>query len=225
MLVTNLNDIRNLISNKSLLVFDFDGVVSDSVEVKTDAFAKLYHQHGSDIVKQVVQHHRCNGGMSRFEKITYYHKKHLGKKISASELNDLSRCFSKMVVDSVISAPEILGIRSFLDYHCGQGKYCVVNSATPQEEIIDIVNKKGLGKYFSSVVGSPTSKVDNLLLLLDQMCCMHKDAVFFGDSHSDFIASNKLCIDFVGVGNAIIPYLDAAKGMHYQIENFIGIYE
>ncbi|MEE9509964.1 MAG: HAD hydrolase-like protein [Candidatus Bathyarchaeia archaeon] len=48
--------------------FDFDGVLADSVEVKTRAFAKLFESYGPEIQARVVEHHRKNGGMTRKDK-------------------------------------------------------------------------------------------------------------------------------------------------------------
>ncbi|MBT7899475.1 MAG: HAD hydrolase-like protein, partial [Candidatus Marinimicrobia bacterium] len=56
------------------IIFDFDGVIADSVQVKTDAFASLYEQYGDNIVTKVIEHHEANGGMSRFKKIKLYHE-------------------------------------------------------------------------------------------------------------------------------------------------------
>ena len=42
--------------------FDFDGVLADSVEVKTRAFYRLYEGHGPEVAAQVAAHHRANGG-------------------------------------------------------------------------------------------------------------------------------------------------------------------
>ena len=55
------------------IIFDFDGVVLESLNVKTNAFKKLYEPYGSDISKKVVEHHLENGGVSRFDKIKFYH--------------------------------------------------------------------------------------------------------------------------------------------------------
>ncbi len=41
------------------IFFDFDGVLADSVEIKTLAFAKLFEQYGKEVVNIVVEHHRC----------------------------------------------------------------------------------------------------------------------------------------------------------------------
>ena len=54
------------------IVFDFDGVIAESVQVKTNAFAELYGPFGNDVVQKVISHHEANGGVSRYEKIKYY---------------------------------------------------------------------------------------------------------------------------------------------------------
>ena len=51
------------------IIFDYDGTISDSVNIKTEAFAKLYSAYGNQIVKKVVYYHLSNGGISRFDKI------------------------------------------------------------------------------------------------------------------------------------------------------------
>ena len=53
------------------IIFDFDGVILDSVNIKTEAFYKLFEQYGSKIANQVVDYHIINGGMSRFKKFEY----------------------------------------------------------------------------------------------------------------------------------------------------------
>ena len=61
-----------LIKSKQILIFDFDGVILDSVHLKTEAFAELYEKFNNNIVSEVREFHEKNGGMSRFEKIHYY---------------------------------------------------------------------------------------------------------------------------------------------------------
>ena len=43
------------------LIFDFDGVILESVETKTRAFAELYKDKGPDVVDKVVRHHLAHG--------------------------------------------------------------------------------------------------------------------------------------------------------------------
>ena len=49
------------------IIFDFDGVLVESVDVKTRAFASLYEKYGQKVVAQVEDYHLNNGGIARFE--------------------------------------------------------------------------------------------------------------------------------------------------------------
>ena len=69
-------EIIKILDTKSVFVFDFDGVLADSVNIKTLAFYELYKEYGGSISSKVVEHHEANGGMSRFDKFKYYHHKH-----------------------------------------------------------------------------------------------------------------------------------------------------
>ena len=45
------------------IIFDFDGVIVESIDSKTRAFSQIYSKFGRDIIKKVVSHHENNGGM------------------------------------------------------------------------------------------------------------------------------------------------------------------
>ena len=53
------------------VVFDFDGVILESADCKTDAFVELYEPHGPDVVAKVRAHHLANLGISRFKKFAW----------------------------------------------------------------------------------------------------------------------------------------------------------
>ena len=48
------------------IFWDFDGVIADSVNVKTDAFYEMYLPYGKHIADKVRQYHLNNGGVSRY---------------------------------------------------------------------------------------------------------------------------------------------------------------
>ncbi|MGB9498885.1 MAG: hypothetical protein ACKVE4_03865 [Dissulfuribacterales bacterium] len=58
------------------IFFDFDGVIFDSVNVKTDAFANMFEVYGAEVRDAVVKYHLDNGGVSRMEKFKYYYRHH-----------------------------------------------------------------------------------------------------------------------------------------------------
>ena len=61
------------------IIFDFDGVILDSVDVKTKAFKQMYSIYGDDVMRKVVDYHLLNGGISRYEKFKYFHENFLNR--------------------------------------------------------------------------------------------------------------------------------------------------
>jgi len=222
-LIEDTKIIHDFLESKELLVFDFDGVLADSVEIKTDAFAEIYKPFGENIVAKVVDYHRRNGGMSRFDKFKHYHSSYLDLQLSDYQLLKLSEQFSALVVNAVIASNEVPGANNFLQYQCLNNKKCIINSATPQKEICQIIDKRGMTKYFNGIYGSPSSKYDNLILALSNSEVSYKDVVFFGDAKSDLQAADTLQIDFVGVGKKMHDLLISLDAQYYFINDFLNL--
>jgi beta-phosphoglucomutase-like phosphatase (HAD superfamily) len=208
--------------------FDFDGVLADSVEVKTEAFAKLYEPYGPEVVAQVIDHHRRHGGMTRTDKFLHYHRDYLGRTLSDEEMAELCWEFSELVVDKVVGAREIRGAGEFLRKWCSQLP-CFVISATPQEEIRQIVRRRGMMGYFEEVLGAPASKKDNLQRLLNQFHLNPSKCCLFGDAESDYRAAYACGVEFIGiVDDADGPLIRALPEIRYtkdftDVENKFGL--
>ncbi len=184
---------------KLLYIFDFDGVLADSVDVKTQAFAQLYRQYGEDFVKQVVEYHKQNGGMSRFDKFRYYHQHLLKIPLDEGIMDALSKEFSELVVNKVVESSEILGVSDLLEYCEQQRIICAINSATPEDELHEIIELRGWNKYFQYIYGSPNSKFDNINKIIKNTKFSKSNAVFFGDSMNDYAAAKASGVDFIGI--------------------------
>ena len=211
--------VKDFVLSNDVFVFDFDGVLVDSAEIKSEAFAQLYGTYGDkDAVDNIVNHHRNNGGMSRFDKFRYYHKVFLEKKITEEDLLALGESFSNIVTSRVILAQEINGTDFFLSKYCKHNKKCIINSATPQKEISEIVKQRSMSDYFFAVYGSPSTKVENLYKLLSGYDA--SKIVFFGDAKSDIEAAIKVGVNFVGVGEYMIENIESFNAEFYAIEDF-----
>ncbi len=202
--------------------FDFDGVLADSVEVKTRAFAELFRPFGPGIQDRVVDHHQRNGGMPRRDKFRHYYSVFLQKSLDEEGLARLCRQFSSLVVGEVVAAPEIPGARNFLEEWYGKAK-CFVISATPDNEISVIVHRRGLKHYFNEILGSSRSKRENLALLLEKYDFKPAKCFFFGDAESDYRAARACGVDFVGiVPGPDAPLLQVAPEISWA-RNFVGM--
>ncbi len=206
--------------SKQLVVFDFDGVLADSVEVKTEAFARLYEPYGADVVAQVISHHRNHGGMSRFEKFKFYHREFIGESLDEHGLVALADAFSSLVKQAVVDAPEIPGAKAALQNLCNRGITCAVNSGTPQQEMIDIVKQRSWAEFFVKVYGAPASKKENLEKIIEDCAVTVGQTIFFGDARSDLEAAVSLKVDFIGVGDWIRTELDALDAKYFSIMDY-----
>lgn len=168
-----------------LIVFDFDGTLCDSADVKTDAFHALYlDEHGPRFADAVRRYHIENAGVSRYDKIRHIESEMLGDPPSPERVQEVAERFSDLVERAVIAAPLFPGVASFLERAHAVVPLAVA-SATPTEELARIVTAKGIGDFFVSVDGSPRSKGDILRGLLDDAGIEPADAVMVGDQPSD----------------------------------------
>ncbi len=166
-----------------VVLFDFDGVLVDSVPIKEQAFGALYTEHGAEVVASVKAYHRANGGLSRFEKFQYYHQALLGgtSPLSRDELDALSQKFSAHVVQMVIDAEEMQHASEVLRALHSQVPMHLL-SATPEEELIRIIEARKMGEYFRSIHGSPQKKSTHIEALVKYHGYEKKEMVLIGDA-------------------------------------------
>jgi len=178
------------------IIFDFDGVICESLDVKAEAFYELYLPYGKDIALKVKQFHLQNGGMSRFDKFEYFESNFLNKNINRNIIIELAKKFSNIVKEKVIKAPLVEGIEDFLKND--SKKYnCFIVSATPIEELQVIVEKKDLSKYFKEILGTPKNKIELVDYLIKRYNINTNHTLFIGDAKTDFLTAKEHKINFI----------------------------
>ena len=179
------------------IIFDFDGVIVDSVDVKGHAFAEIYQKFGEVITQKVLSHHRLNGGMSRSSKFKFYHHTLLNTDLNDKELGKLENRFSDLVLERVIASPYINGAYEFLkENHKLYDLY--ISTGTPESEIITILNARKINRYFKIVYGSPLLKKDQVKKILKIGQYSNSEVVFVGDSITDKDAAIQNQTYFIG---------------------------
>lgn len=196
------------------IIFDFDGVLAESVDIKTKAFTRLFEHEGERVVKEIVEYHIKNAGVSRFEKFGYIYKEILKKPLTDVDFQDLCNRFSQLVVDEVVNAPFVKGAKEFLENYSSIYD-CYVASATPQEEMEKIVKRRQMSRYFKGIYGSPKKKGDIVREILATYTLRHAATSF----HSVLSPPSSVLLtqpsvlspqSFVYVGDALSDY-EAAK--------------
>lgn len=191
-------------SKPSVVLFDFDGVVCDSVNVKTQAFDALYHDQSTAFRELVRDYHLKHGGISRYEKIRYYEQLLIGTAPTEAEVDAKAADFTRIVVDQVVASPYLPGAIEALECLHDVAR-CYVVSGTPQGELRDIVSRRHLSSLFLGVFGSPRKKADIIRSILDAENVASWDAVMIGDAMTDYDAANDTGVAFIGVVQSSDP--------------------
>lgn len=179
------------------IIFDFDGVLVESVDVKTRAFAELYRSHGETVVQQVVAYHLAHGGVSRYEKFRYFHRVFLDLELGDEEEGWLASRFSALVEDAVVAAPWVRGAKQFVAaYHDRLPLY--VASATPSEELLRIVRRRGVWTFFREVAGTPEKKGEIIRRVVAQHGYSPQRVLMVGDALADLEGAEFAGVSFLG---------------------------
>lgn len=178
-----------------LVFWDFDGVLKDSVAVKTDAFVRLFQRFGGDIASRVRSHHEKNGGMSRLEKMPLY-LEWAGENVTPQNIEAYCQRFSDIVLRRVIAAPWVAGVERILRKNPYAQEFILV-TATPQDEITEILESLDLRSCFSEVFGAPTKKGEAICDCLSRRDALRSRCLMIGDARADMDAALENGIPFL----------------------------
>lgn len=187
--------VRAQITSFETVFWDFDGVIKESVDVKAQAFVKLFEQYGEQVVDRVRLHHEANGGMSRFDKLPLY-LRWAGEDPTEGRVNQMCDRFSELAFQQVIDAPFVPGAEDYLRKNFRRQTFVLV-SATPQREIERILHALDLGQCFANVFGAPTAKATAIGLTLRSRGLSGHDCLMIGDARADFTAAEVNHLNFL----------------------------
>ena len=174
---------------------DFDGVIKESLEIKTLAFKKLFSFNNDTIIKKIIDHHLKHSGVSRYEKIPLY-LKWSNKEINQDNVNKFTTKFANIVKNEVINSNWVLGAEEYIKNNKYDQNFYLI-TGTPQDEIEHILQKLDIKTFFSLVFGSPKKKKDSINEIINLSKLDRNKCLMIGDSLEDFNAAKLNDISFL----------------------------
>lgn len=177
------------------VIFDVDGVIIESAEIKTKAFELLFADY-PDKVGGIVDYHKRNAGISRYLKFRHFYEKMLGQELSSQKEAELGERFSQIVLEQVLKAPLVPGAIDFLSRNKDR-YYFFIASGTPDEELRNIIDYRQLSYLFREIHGTPKQKTEIIEDILDRYSFKKNEVVFIGDAESDRTSAEKVGVFFI----------------------------
>ena len=206
----------------SCLVFDCDGVILESVPIKTRAFVRIAAPFGPEAVDSLVMYHKAHGGVSRYKKFEWLYREVLGCEITQEELADLGRLYSEIAFEELCRCALVPGAEAVLKSWKGRIPMYVCSGA-PHEELNLILTRRGLDHYFAGIYGSPPAKAELLNGILKRAKVAPATTVMVGDSVTDLDAAEAVGTRFYGRGSELqggsFPWGEDLTGLNGWLES------
>ncbi|MDR2055864.1 MAG: haloacid dehalogenase-like hydrolase [Desulfovibrio sp.] len=183
----------------SALVFDCDGVILESADIKSRAFFALAEPFGLDAQRRFLRYHERHVGVSRFAKFSWLYATIEGRAISPEESEELGRRFAGLCKEAVLAAPFVSGFQDLLEEWHGRAPLFVA-SGTPRRELAEILEARGIAGKFAGVYGTPPDKAALLRRLIADHALDPAATVMFGDGETDYEAARQAGTLFFGRG-------------------------
>ena len=187
------------------LIFDFDGVLVESNEIRFEGFRQLFSEYPKNQVDDLINYVKANGGVSRYEKIRYFFEIIRDETIDDIGVIDWAERFSQIVKQKVIEAKPVKGSLEFLK-QCQSEFDLAIVSGSDQEELRDICRYRFLDMFFLEILGSPTLKKDNIEILMSKFGWIKEESIYIGDSLNDLEAAIVNKIDFMGRSSGLVDW-------------------
>ena len=183
-------------NDPKVLVFDFDGVLLESVNVKDEAYRDLFPDITAEQRQAVYDFHRATPGIHRRVKVERILTEVLNRPADEAIVDSALERIREIVWERLMECPEVTGVRAFLEDHEHLPKYVV--SAAPHEELRELAEARDLTRYFRGVLGSPPGKVELLHRIVRWEGVAPTAATMYGDKITDLRAAEDVGLRFVG---------------------------
>ena len=187
--------------NIKTILWDFDGVILESMSIRDSGFEKVLEEYPKDQVKQLLDFHRLNGGLSRYVKFRYFFENIRGEDVTEEAVLQLAERFSKIMKELLVDRR--LLIEDSLNFINNESNNILMHivSGSDGTELRLLCKELGISDYFKSIDGSPTPKKILVQQVLSQFSYCPESVVLVGDSINEYEAAVENGIRFWGYNN------------------------
>jgi len=187
--------LQNL-SQYKCAIFDCDGVILQSNDIKTDAFRDALLGEPVDLVDQFISYHKNNGGVSRYKKFEYYYKSIKQVVDYQNESEKAAKRYAITVLSKLKKVDYVPGALDMIIYFNKINVPCYVLSGGDEEELKTVFKFRGIDNKFIDILGSPETKQQHATSMVNNNKITYP-GVFFGDASLDMEIANYIKFDFI----------------------------
>jgi phosphoglycolate phosphatase-like HAD superfamily hydrolase len=202
------------------VIFDFDGTLIDSDEVKDTAYHLLFPDVPPELIDKARAPEEAKARRGEGSRETIIRailerlsEEGLFKGELEQELPKYLEKYSSNVKELLVSVPEIPGAKTMLKALHGN-MLLFLNSGTPDQYLTDILESRDLRVFFTKTYGCSTgNKIENTKKIVEEHVLDPSNVVFVGNNEADKECATALGLHFIPVMSAHSDFK-----MHYEHE-------
>lgn len=179
-----------------LVLFDFDGVLFNTNQAKTEAFRLTLQGYPEQLVEQFINYHLLNGGIGRKAKFEYFLTTILKESYEPEKLDGLLLKFKENCGTCVAGAAPLPGMLEFLTSRLPIDTPKGICSGGDKHEISDLLERYSILDAFNNIWGNEESKMSHAT---ERIRPHYERVLFFGDARYDLDVAEAHNFDFVFV--------------------------
>lgn len=201
-----------------LVVFDLDGVVVDSNELKVECMREALAEFGTELVGPYIHEFRRTFGRTRREHFLSFHRYHLGGEEATGERFETfyqryAGGYAELLAERYPKAPLCPDADVLVRSLSARGLPLYVATGTLTAEAERVLDGHGLAGEFRAVLGGDEPKARRLSTALAAVGAAPGEAVLLGDSRQDLLAAQTVGMGFVLVnGHGFFPPAQVLDG-------------
>jgi phosphoglycolate phosphatase-like HAD superfamily hydrolase len=166
------------------LVFDFDGTLVDSSNIKQRAFVAAISDAVSASESDIERAYCAHGTLNRVPQLFNAYRDLVGRDPDDRELETMVSNYGSFVLTRRSEVRLFNGMREFLAAH-RLNFYLAVASNAPQAELLVACRGLEIAGYFTYVFGHPTSKVEAIEIVRRNLALPKSRILYIADRVED----------------------------------------
>ena len=127
-----------ILCDYDFVVFDCDGVILKSNQLKSDAFAKALEGEPERQIFEFVEYHKANGGISRYKKFAHYFNEMYPRPDADAAVEQALGKYAAIVKQGLMECELIGGVHAALSALQAAQIPCAVNSGGDEQELLQV---------------------------------------------------------------------------------------
>jgi phosphoglycolate phosphatase-like HAD superfamily hydrolase len=203
----------------NVVVFDFDGVIIPSEEIKVRAYEWIFSEFGEAVPHDAIRESRVefsNAKGNRYDIIRGIFRR-TGAEDIEEKVREYGERFGAIVkrrINELRVEPNVLVMLEKLS----RKHALYINSNNPDEPLVETLESLGIRHLFKGVYGSSHTKTDNLKAIAGLEQVSPTDVVFIGDGEGDRLAAKEFGCEFIGVATDLNGWKDGSAEFRVMSE-------